>query len=135
MKILIDTNIILDVMCNRKEFVEDALKVFHFCEAQQVTGCISALSIPNIVYIMRKQLDRGKIKEVLATLTSLFSVVELKESDLIKAADMNFSDYEDAIQSVCAARIKADYIVTRNVKDYKNSVVPAVPPRELFTRL
>ena len=135
MKILIDTNIILDVMCNRKEFVEEALKVFRFCEAQQMTGCISALSIPNIVYIMRKQLDREKIKEVLATLTSLFSVIELKESDLIKAADMNFSDYEDAVQSVCAARIKADYIVTRNVKDYKNSVVPAVTPAELFARM
>ncbi len=135
MKILIDTNIILDVMCNRKDFVEDALKVFRLCEARRLTGCILALSVPNIVYIMRKQLDREKIKEVLATLTSLFSVIELKESDLIKAADLNFSDYEDAVQAVCAARIKADYIVTRNVKDYKNSKVLAVTPAELFARI
>lgn len=135
MKILIDTNIILDVMCNRKDFVEDALKVFRFCETRRLTGCISALSIPNIVYIMRKQLDREKIKEVLVTLTSLFSVIELKESDLLKATDMNFSDYEDAVQAVCAMRIKADYIVTRNVKDYKNSKVPAVTPAELFARI
>ena len=135
MKILIDTNIILDVLCNRKGFVEDSLKVFHYCEAQKMTGYISALSIPNIVYIMRKQLDREKIKEVLATLTSLFSVIDLKESDLIKAAEIEFSDYEDAVQAVSAVRIKADYIVTRNVKDYKNSKVPAVTPTELFARM
>ena len=135
MKILIDTNIILDVMCDRKGFVEDALKVFRFCETRRLTGCISALSIPNIVYIMRKQLDREKIKEVLVTLTSLFSVIELKESDLLKATDVNFSDYEDAIQAVCSMRIKSDYIVTRNVKDYKNSKVPEVTPAELFARI
>ena len=98
-------------------------------------GYISALSISNIVHIMRKQLDREKIKEVLATLTSLFSVIELREFDLLKATDMNFSDYEDAVQAVCAMRIKADYIVTRNVKDYKNSKVPAVTPAELFARI
>lgn len=135
MKILIDTNIILDVMCNRKEFVEDSLKVFKCCEVQKLKGYISALSIPNIVYIMRKQLDREQIKGVLATLTSLFSVIDLKESDLIKAAEMNFSDYEDAVQAVSADRIKADYIVTRNVKDYKNSRVSAVTPTDLFARM
>lgn len=135
MKILIDTNIILDVMCNRKEFVEDSLKVFKYCEVQKLKGYISALSIPNIVYIMRKQLDREQIKGVLATLTSLFSVIDLKESDLIKAAEMNFSDYEDAVQAVSADRIKADYIVTRNVKDYKNSRVSAVTPTDLFARM
>ena len=135
MKILIDTNILLDVMCNRKEFVEDSLKVFKCCEVQKLKGYISALSIPNIVYIMRKQLDREQIKGVLATLTSLFSVIDLKESDLIKAAEMAFSDYEDAVQAVSADRIKADYIVTRNVKDYKNSRVSAVTPTELFARM
>ena len=135
MKILIDTNIILDVMCNRKEFVEDSLKVFKCCEVQKLKGYISALSIPNIVYIMRKQLDREQIKGVLATLTSLFSVIDLKESDLIKAAEMAFSDYEDAVQAVSADRIKADYIVTRNVKDYKNSRVSAVTPTDLFARM
>ena len=91
MKILIDTNVILDVLCNRKEFVDDSLKVFKYCEANQITGCISALSVPNIVYIMRKELDGEKVKEILTTLTSLFTVIDLRESDLTKAADMDFS--------------------------------------------
>ena len=135
MKILIDTNVILDVLCNRKEFVDDSLKVFKYCEANQITGCISALSVPNIVYIMRKELDGEKVKEILTTLTSLFTVIDLRESDLTKAVDMDFSDYEDALQSVCATRAKVNYIVTRNIKDFKNSTVPAIKPSELFDRI
>lgn len=135
MKILIDTNVILDVLCNRTDFVEDSLKVFKYCEVNQITGCISAMSVPNIVYIMRKELDSERIKEILTVLTSLFTVVDLREADLLKAADLDFADYEDALQSVCATRVKANYIVTRNIKDFKNSPVPAIKPSELFERI
>lgn len=135
MKILIDTNVILDVLCNRTDFVEDSLKVFKYCEVNQITGCISAMSVPNIVYIMRKELDSERIKEILTTLTSLFTVVDLREADLLKSADLDFADYEDALQSVCATRVKANYIVTRNIKDFKNSPVPAIKPSELFERI
>lgn len=135
MRVLVDTNVILDVLCNRKDFVMDALRVFQCCEAQRMTGYISALSIPNIVYIMRKELDPERIKEILHTLTMVFSVVELREGDLLKAAELPFGDYEDAIQSVCAARVRADYIVTRNGKDFANSIVPAIAPIDLLERL
>lgn len=135
MNILIDTNVILDVLCNRADFVEDSLKVFRLCEVEQITGYISALSIPNIVYIMRKELDNARIKEILTTLTAIFHVVELRESDLIRAAELEFSDYEDALQAVCASRAKASYIVTRNIKDFRNSPVPAIKPSELFDRI
>lgn len=135
MRVLVDTNVILDVLCNRKDFVMNALRVFQCCEAQRMTGYISALSIPNIVYIMRKELDPERIKEILHTLTMVFSVVELREGDLLKAAELPFGDYEDAIQSVCAARVRADYIVTRNGKDFANSIVPAIAPIDLLERL
>lgn len=135
MRILVDTNILLDVLCKRKEFAENSLRIFRLCETRLMTGYISALSIPNIVYIMRKELDRERIKEILHTLTMLFSVVELRETDLLKAAELPFSDYEDAIQSVCASRARADYIVTRNKKDFVNSPVSAVTPDELLNQV
>ena len=135
MKILVDTNVILDVLCNRKDFVADSLRVFQCCEAQHITGYISALSIPNIVYIMRKELDSERIREILHILTMVFSVVELRESDLLKAAELSFDDYEDAIQSVCAARVRADYVVTRNGKDFSNSSIPAISPTELLKKI
>ena len=135
MKILIDTNVILDVLCNRKDFAEDSLKVFKYCETEQITGYISALSIPNIVYIMRKELDNDRIKEILTVITSIFTVVDLRGTDLIKASDLEFSDYEDALQAVCASRTKVNYIVTRNIKDFKSSAVPAIKPSELLERI
>ena len=135
MKILIDTNVILDVLTNRKEFAESAIKVFKLCEVKKVTGYISALSIPNIVYIMRKELKGERIKEILEKLCLLFTIADLKAEDLKKATELNFGDYEDAIQSSQALRIKAEYLVTRNLKDFVTSPVMAIEPAELLERV
>lgn len=135
MKVLIDTNIILDVLCKRPNLYEDSAKIFKLCEVKRISGVISALSIPNIVYILRKELDADKTKEILDTLMLIFSVADLKADDLKKAANMKFKDYEDAVQSACAARIKANYIVTRNIKDFSESKVTAIKPSELLERI
>ena len=135
MKVLIDTNIILDVLCKRPAFYEDLAKIFKLCEVKKISGVISALSIPNIMYILRKELDADKTREILDSLMLIFSVADLKADDLKKAADMRFKDYEDAIQSACATRIKANYIVTRNIKDFSESKVTAIKPAELLDRI
>lgn len=135
MKVLIDANVILDVLYAREPFAEDSSRVFKYCELGKVDGFVSALSIPNIVYVMRKELSRDKIGKIIETLTNIFSIADLRESDLTKAVESDVGDYEDAVQCACAARIRADYIVTRNIKDFKNSRVPAIRPSELFERL
>lgn len=135
MKVLIDTNIILDVLCNRKDFVEESSKVFKLCEVKKIMGYISALSIANIVYIMRKELDTEKIKEILEKLSLIFEVVDLKADDLKRASSLDFKDYEAAIQSAQANRIKTNYIITRNIKDYNKSKVTAIKPSELIERI
>lgn len=135
MKVLIDTNIILDVLCNRREFVEDSSRVLKLCEVKKITGYISVLSIPNIVYIMRKELDTDKVKKILEKLSLIFEFVDLKAEDLKRACSLDFKDYEDAIQSTQASRIKANYIITRNIKDYNKSKVAAIKPSELIERI
>ena len=135
MKVLIDTNIILDVLCKRPDFYEDSAKVFKLCEVKRISGVISALSVPNIMYILRKELDAEKTKEILDNLSLIFSIADLKADDLKKAADMEFKDYEDAVQSACAARIKANYIITRNIRDFTMSKVAAIKPTELLGRI
>lgn len=135
MKVLIDTNVILDVLCSRQEFLEASEKIFKLCEINKIYGYISALSIPNIIYIMRKELEPGKIKEILDKLMLIFNVADLKADDLKKAVNLNFKDYEDAIQSACASRIHADYIVTRNIRNFNGSKVTAIKPSELLERL
>lgn len=135
MKVLIDTNVILDVLCKRQEFFEDASKVMKYCEVKKIDGIISALSIPNIVYIMRKELDAEKTKDIIEKLQLIFTVADLKSDDIKKALSLNFTYFEDALQSACASRIRADYIATRNIRDYKNSKVTAIKPSELLERI
>ena len=97
MKILVDTNVILDVLCNRPEFIEASSKVWKYCEVDQIEGYISALSVPNIVYILRKELTPQKTEQLIQQITMIFKVVDLKSTDLKAAAKMLSSDYEDAI--------------------------------------
>lgn len=135
MKILIDTNIILDVLCDRTDFVESSSKIWKLCEVEKIDGYISALSIPNIVYILRKELTPEKTQQIIEQLFMIFHIADLKSSDIRKAANMKTSDYEDAIQMVCAQRMKVDFIVTRNIKDFIESKVPAMKPDELLERI
>ena len=135
MKVLIDTNIILDVLCKRDGFYKDSAMVWKLCEVKTITGMMSALSVPNIIYIMRKELDAERTNEILDCISLIFTVADLKADDLKKAADMNFKDYEDAVQSACASRIRAEYIITRNSRDFKESKVAAIKPAEFLQRI
>lgn len=135
MKVLIDTNVILDVLCGRTDFLEDSSKVWKYCEINKIEGYISALSVPNIVYVLRKELTPEKTQEVINQLFLIFKVADLKSDDLKKAAAMKTSDYEDALQMVCANRIKADFIITRNIRDFMSSKVLAIKPSELLERI
>ena len=134
MKVLIDTNVILDVLCNRADFVAASSKVWKLCEINKIEGCISALSVPNIVYILRKELTPEKTQQLIQQITMIFNVTDLKSADLIKAAEMYSSDYEDAVQMCQAKRIKADLIITRNIKDFKDSKIPVLRPDEFLER-
>ncbi len=135
MKVLIDTNVVLDVLCKREGFYEDSARIMKYCEVNKITGVISVLTIPNIVYIMRKELDAQKTRDVIEKLQLVFTVADLKADDIKKALSMNFKDFEDALQSACASRIKADYIITRNIRDFVNSRVAAIKPTELLERI
>lgn len=84
---------------------------------------------------MRKELDTHKTKIILNKLSLIFTIEDLKTGDLRKAAEMNFRDYEDAVQSACASRIKADYIITRNIRDFAGSKVAALMPAEFLERI
>ena len=115
MKILIDTNVILDVLCDRTDFVESSSKIWKLCEVEKIDGYISALSILNIVYILRKELTPEKTQQIIEQLFMIFHIA--------------------AIQMVCAQRMKVEFIVTRNIKDFIESKVPAMKPDELLERI
>ncbi len=128
MQCLIDGNIILDVLSNREPFVADSSKIWKLCETRQLDGYVSVLTFADLVYILRKELDPEKIDLIFHSLKLIFRFVGLDESDLMQATALRWDDFEDAIQSVSASNIKADYIITRNTKDYTKSTIKAITP-------
>ncbi len=135
MVLLVDANILLDVLLNRADFVQDSSLVWKLCETGRAKGYVSALTFANLVYIMRKQLDPEKIEEVLRKLSLIFEFTDFSVTDLAKAAEMNWKDFEDAVQSATAERVHATCIVTRNVRDFSNSKVIALTPAEILARI
>lgn len=135
MVLLIDTNIILDVLLDRPEFIKDSSMIWKLCETDRIKGYVSTLTFANLVYVMRKQLDSEKIKEVYQKLNLIFEFTDFSTSDLAKAAELKWKDFEDAVQSVIAERVHVDYIITRNVRDFSKSKVMAFTPSELLTRI
>lgn len=135
MVLLIDANIILDVLLNRPDYVKDSAMIWKLCETEQMKGYVSTLTFANLVCIMRKQLDPEKIEDVFHKLNLIFEFADFSVSDLTHAADLNWKDFEDAVQSVTAERIHADYIITRNVRDFSKSRVMAFTPPELLARI
>ena len=134
MRLLIDGNILLDVLQKREPHYKDSVKIWKMCETGIVDGRISVLTFANLVYVMRKELDAEKINEVLKYLSLIFSFEDLTSLDISSAAEMQWNDYEDAIQAAMAKRIHANYIITRNVKDFKKSEVIAFTPAEFLSR-
>ncbi|HIT60266.1 MAG TPA: PIN domain-containing protein [Candidatus Fimousia stercorigallinarum] len=135
MVLLIDANIILDVLLNRQEFVTDSSMIWKLCETGKAKGYVSALTFANLVYIMRKQLDPATIEDIFRKLNLIFDFTDFSVSDLTRAAGLNWKDFEDAVQSVTAERVHADYIITRNIRDFSKSKIIAFTPSELLARI
>lgn len=135
MVLLIDTNILLDVLCDRQEFVEMSSVVWKMCETGKAKGYVSALSFANMMYVMRNELSPDSIAEVFVKLKLIFEFADLSSSIIQKAVNMKWNDFEDAVQCATAENIHADYIITRNIKDFVKSKVLALMPEEVVARI
>ena len=136
MKLLIDTNIILDAIMNRKPWSKSAQEVLLAVAEEKVNGYITASSFTDIYYILRKHLgDKEQTKQALLGLLVVVNVLDVTGLDCEKAFDIPISDYEDALLAFCGKRHKVDYIITRNLKHFEGSPVKAIPPEELLKNL
>ena len=135
MRVLIDANIVLDVLQKREPYWKDSSVIWKLCETEQAEGYVSTLTFANLMYVMRRELDPAQIRDVLDKLRLIFHFADFTAADMEKAAEMGWDDFEDAIQAATAERIMADSIITRNVRDFRNSKVIAFTPSEYIARL
>lgn len=135
MRLLIDANIVFDVLLKREPYWADSSAVWKLCETEQMEGYISTLTFANLVYVMRKELEPAQIGDILTRLKLIFRFADFSTADMTKAAEMAWNDFEDAVQSATAERIQADFIITRNVRDFRQSKVVAFTPSEFLARI
>jgi predicted nucleic-acid-binding protein len=134
MKLQLDTNIVVDIISRRDGYVE-SLNVLRHCEIGKAEGFVSAATVLDVMYILRKHIKPEDVKAAVETFLAIVDVSDVRKSDITGAFASRMSDFEDAVQAICAKRNKADYIVTRNVKDFVRSPVPAILPGDILSLL
>ena len=118
MRVFIDTNIFLDILCRREQFVDDALSIFDMAVDDRIELLISDLSIANIKYITRKEIPTDKFYDLIQTFRPIFNIVPLGADVVDRAISLKANDFEDALQYFSAVQAGADCLITRNIKDF-----------------
>ena len=129
MKFMLDTNIVVDIL-SRRDGYEESLQIIKFCELRKIECFVSAVTVTDVMYILRKHVAPNLVRETVKTLLLIVDVANVLKSDINSAFASEMEDYEDAVQSSCAKRMNADYIITRNLKDFKQSRVTAIYPSD-----
>lgn len=131
MKVLLDTNVVLDIALDRQPFAAAACEILEAAgEAKELHLCIGGSSATDIYYVLRKEVGGKPALEFLEDLLLAADVCEVNKPVLARALATSFADFEDAVQSCAAELASVDLIVTRNVTDYKESALPAITPNE-----
>lgn len=122
MKLLIDTNVVLDVLLRREPFFRTAAEVLNLTQRDEVREYVSASAITDIYYIANKQMkDRDAVRDLLKRLLMVVSVAAVSEWEIQNALNLAWGDFEDSVQYSVALLNEMDGIVTRNPSDYQEA--------------
>ncbi|MDO4619280.1 MAG: PIN domain-containing protein [Lachnospiraceae bacterium] len=133
MKIIVDTCVIIDALQKREPFMEDAIRLCYAVANQKCDAFVPAKSVADLYYILHRSLHSDALtRTALKKLFHSFGILDTTEMDCRNALTSQMPDFEDAMLAETAYRNKIDYIVTRNLKDYKHSDIPACSPQEIL---
>lgn len=135
MRILVDTNVVLDLLLARKPFVSDAARIFTMVERGSVEGVLCATTFTTIDYLLGQSLSEFEAREAVWKLLSLFEVAPVNRVVLAAAIESSMRDFEDAILAQSANHSGIERIVTRNTSDFSQSPVIAIDPPEFLAQL
>lgn len=133
MNLFLDTNILIDITANREPFSKWAIKLFKDSKKGRWRLTTSSISILTTYYIIEKQIGSTHAKRILKILLNRLEVQDISKRELLTGLTTNFKDYEDSVQHECAKLCKSvNYIITRNKRDFKNSIIEVLSPEELY---
>jgi len=131
-KVLFDTNIVLDVLLDRKPFSDHAAHLMSLAESSEIDGYLCATTMTTIHYLMAKSLGSKNAINNIRLLLTIFKIASVNKDVIEKALESGFSDYEDAVLVQAALHAGVEYIVTRNIKDFKKSSIPTYIPSDFI---
>lgn len=131
-KYFLDTNILVDLIADRKPFSKYAIEIFQKAENKQFQLFTSSHSIATTYYLLKKYIDDNELRDVMLNLFDFVTVISVDIDIIKRSLQSSHKDVEDAIQMYCAYTIKEiNGIITRNVKDFKSSEIPVFNPDEI----
>lgn len=135
MRVLVDTNVVLDFLLRREPWVTQSRELLQAQRAGKIELCISANSVTDLFYVIRRQAGRHRAWAAIRSSLKNLTVVPIGRAELLAAAKLEGPDFEDNLQIVCAVAANADAIVTRDTTGFDLSPVPVSPPAGILSRL
>lgn len=130
-KVLIDTNIVIDLLAKREGFYNEAAELFSLSDKKELNLTVSSLTFANTSYVLSKQKSAKEAREILRKFKVLVEILNLDDKIIeLALSDEEFSDFEEGLQYYSAIENNVDIILTRNKKDFKNSKIPVLTAKE-----
>ncbi len=134
-KLFIDTNVVVDLLGEREPFYDVAARIASMADKGRIQLIVSALTYSTVFYLLSRFEDKEQVKEKIRKFKVIAETAELTDQIIEKGLASKFIDFEDALQYYCALQKDSDMLITRNVKDFKESDIPVLTPEEYLSSL
>jgi predicted nucleic acid-binding protein len=133
--ILIDTDVLLDFLYERESFCENSAKILNLCDLNKISGWLTPVILSNVYYILRKSYSHNEVVVKLLELLKMLNILSMNKDTVLLALNSEFTDFEDALQNYAAEyNCNINFIITRNIKDYKNSSLEVLTPNDFLSK-
>lgn len=134
-KVMIDLNVILDVLQKRDPFYETSAALLAATETGHVEGYIAAHSVTTLFYLIQKGKSASEARATITNLLQFLRIGSVDQTTIEQALNLDYRDFEDAVQMMSAVQCKVDCLITRNIKDYQTALLPVVQPVDFLGTL
>lgn len=134
-QVLFDLNILLDVLQERQDFYGFSARLLAYAETGKIQGWLAAHSVTTLFYLIAKDRSNEQARVSLTSLLQFLKVAPVDQNTIEQALNLPYRDFEDAVQMIAALQIHADYLVTRNLRDYQPAPMRVIQPVELLAVL
>jgi predicted nucleic acid-binding protein len=134
-KALIDLNIILDVLQRRSPFYDSSAQILALAETGLIQGYLAAHSITTLFYLIQKDKSKAEARAIITSLLQFLRIAPVDHAIIEQALSLDYPDFEDAVQMMSAIHCHAEYLITRNARDYQPALLPVIQPVDFLNAL